>query len=62
MSDKEQDAHRLRVAMNLRGSGLDSLKPIGVDLANSLADFADRARFGEPDTRLDKAMQHNPDA
>lgn len=63
----EQDARRLRVALgilaqNLRGGGLDSLKPIGVELAQSLAEFADNARFGQPDSRLDEAVRNNPQA
>lgn len=67
MNNKETDAHRLRVALgilatNLRGEGLDCLKPIGIDLANSLADFADNARLGVHDGRLDEAVEENPDA
>lgn len=63
----EEDAHRLRVALgilaqNLRGDGWDGLKPIGVELAQSLAVFADNARFGQPDTRLDEAVRNNPQA
>jgi len=62
----EQNSHRLRVALalishNLWGNGLDSLKPIGVDFAQSLAKFADNARFGEPDERLDKACAEYPE-
>jgi len=62
MSDAKDDAKRLRCALgiiinNLEGGGFDAYKPISISFANQLAEFARAAYFGEPDERLDAALE-----
>ena len=61
----EPDIHRLQVALavlaqNLRGDGIDSLKPISANFAYDMAEFAGRALRGDPDKMLDEWCEKTP--